>query len=255
MKVWILILHVLNELHVSSSFTIRCGACEDGGGFPRLPMSRIQLLAAIVVFLVSPLLGQAPNDESGFVPLFDGKTLAGWKLVNGHGPGYIVRDNTIVCPKDGGGNLFTEREYANFVLRFEFKTEPGGNSGIGIRAPYEGTSSVEGMEIQILDDGHEMYRGKIKSEQHHGSVYDMIPARTGFLKPAGEWNSEEIVADGRRIRVPLNGAVIVDASLDMVREPAVLAKHPGITRTSGHIGLLGHDSLVEFRNLRIKTLP
>ena len=63
------------------------------------------------------------------------------------------------------------------------------------------------------------------------------------------------MADGRRIRVTLNGAVIVDASLDMVREPAVLAKHPGIKRTSGHIGLLGHDSLVEFRNLRIKTLP
>ena len=71
----------------------------------------------------------------------------------------------------------------------------GGNSGIGIRAPYEGTSSVEGMEIQILDDGHEMYRGKINSEQHHGSVYDVIPARTGFLKPAGEWNTEQIFAD------------------------------------------------------------
>ncbi len=219
-------------------------------------MSRIRAVAAfLVVVATTPLLAQAPADEAGFMPLFDGKTLNGWKLVNGHGPGYVVRDNTIVCPKDGGGNLFTEREYANFVLRFEFKTEPGGNSGIGIRAPYEGTSSVEGMEIQILDDGHEMYRGKIKSEQHHGSVYDMIPARTGFLKPAGEWNSEEIVADGRRIRVTLNGAVIVDASLDMVREPAVLAKHPGIKRTSGHIGLLGHDSLVEFRNLRIKTLP
>ena len=218
-------------------------------------MFRIHTLAAIVAVLVSPLFAQAPNDEAGFAPLFDGKTLTGWKLVNGHGPGYIVRDGTIICPKDGGGNLFTEREYANFVLRFEFKTEPGGNSGIGIRAPYEGTSSVEGMEIQILDDGHEVYRGKIKSEQHHGSVYDMIPARTGFLKPAGEWNSEEILADGRRVRVTLNGVVIVDASLDIVREPGVLAKHPGIKRTTGHIGLLGHDSLVEFRNLMIKTLP
>jgi hypothetical protein len=111
------------------------------------------------------------------------------------------------------------------------------------------------MEIQILDDGHEMYRGKIRPEQHHGSVYGMIPARTGFLKPAGEWNSEEIVADGRRIRVTLNEVIILDASLDIVREPAVLAKHPGIKRTSGHIGLLGHSSLVEFRNLRIKPLP
>lgn len=219
-------------------------------------MSRSSLGLTAALLAVGVLLSAqtAPNDETGFVPLFNGTTLDGWRLVNGKGPGYIVRDGAIVCPKDGGGNLFTEKEYANFVLRFEFRTEPGGNSGIGIRAPYEGTASVEGMEIQILDDGHEMYRGKIKSEQHHGSVYDMIPARTGFLKPAGEWNSEEILADGRRIRVTLNGVVILDASLDMIREPAVLAKHPGVTRASGHIGLLGHDSLVEFRRLRVKTL-
>ncbi|MCC7010821.1 MAG: DUF1080 domain-containing protein [Acidobacteria bacterium] len=199
--------------------------------------------------------GQEPaGDEAGFTPIFDGRTLAGWRLVNGRGPGYVVKDGTIVCPKNGGGNLFTEKAYADFVLRFEFRTEPGGNSGIGIRAPYEGTSSSEGMEIQILDDGHPMYKGVIRPEQHHGSIYDVIPARTGFLKPAGEWNSEEIRADGRRIRVTLNGAIVVDADLDIVREPAVLAKHPGLARRAGHIGLLGHDSLVEFRNLRIRPL-
>ena len=221
-------------------------------------MFRTLLLAAtFAVALITPLSGKVSTqggDEAGFVPLFDGKTLAGWKLVNGRGPGYIVRDGTIVCPKDGGGNLFTEREYANFVLRFEFRTEPGGNSGIGVRAPYEGTSSVEGLEIQILDDGQETYKGKIRPEQHHGSVYDMIPARTGFLKPAGEWNSQEIFADGGRIIVTLNGVIILDARLDIIREPSVLAKHPGLKRTSGHIGLLGHSSLVEFRNLRIREL-
>ena len=111
------------------------------------------------------------------------------------------------------------------------------------------------MEIQILDDGHELYKGKIRSEQHHGSIYDVVPARTGFLKPAGEWNTEEIVADGRKIRVTLNDVVIVDADLDTVREPAVLAKHPGLARASGRIGFLGHGSRVEFRRVRIKTLP
>jgi hypothetical protein len=166
----------------------------------------------------------------------------------------VVSDNAIVCPKDGGGNLFTEREYANFILRFDFRTEPGGNNGIGLRAPFEGDPAYQGMEIQILDDGHETYKGKIRSEQHHGSIYNVVPARTGYLKPAGEWNTEEISADGRRIRVTLNGVIIVDANLDTVREPGLLAKHPGLARTSGHIGLLGHGSLVEFRNLRIKTL-
>lgn len=82
----------------------------------------------------------------------------------------------------------------------------------------------------------------------------MIPARTGFLKPPGEWNDEEITADRRRISVKLNGAIILDADLDMVREPATLAKHPGLARRSGHIVLLGHGSRVDFRDIRIKTL-
>ena len=187
------------------------------------------------------------NDEKGFVQLFDGKTLNGWKLVKGRGPGYVIKDGTIVCPLEGGGNLYTEKEYANFVFRFEFKTEPGGNNGVGIRAPLEGDAAYQGMEIQILDDGHEKYKGKIKSEQHHGSVYDVIPARTGYLKPAGEWNTEEIMAQGSRIRVTLNGVIILDADLNLVKEESVLKKHPGLRNKTGHIGFLGHGSLVEFR--------
>jgi hypothetical protein len=187
--------------------------------------------------------------------LFDGQSLKGWTLVRGRGPGYIVKDGTLICPTEGGGNLFTAKEYANFILRFEFKTEPGGNNGVGIRAPLEGDAAYQGMEIQILDDGHPKYKGQIKSEQHHGSVYDVIPARTGFLKPAGEWNSEEIMARGSRIRVTLNGVIILDADLNLVQEEAVLQKHPGLRRKSGHIGFLGHGSLVEFRNIRLKVLP
>ncbi|MCI0388186.1 MAG: DUF1080 domain-containing protein [Acidobacteria bacterium] len=195
------------------------------------------------------------NDERGFVSLFDGKSLNGWKLVRGRGPGYLIKDGVLVCPADGGGNLFTEKEYSNFIFRFEFKTEPGGNNGVGIRAPLDKDASYDGMEIQILDDQHERYKGKIKSEQHHGSIYDVIPARTGFLKPAGEWNVEEITANGSRIRVKLNGVIIIDSDLNTVQEEAVLKKHPGLRKKTGHIGFLGHGSLVEFRNIRIKVLP
>ena len=83
----------------------------------------------------------------------------------------------------------------------------------------------------------------------------LIPARSGFLRKPDEWNQQEILADGRRIKISLNGAVILDADLDMVREPKVLEKHPGLARTKGHIVLLGHQSHVEFRNLRVKELP
>ena len=192
--------------------------------------------------------------EPGFAPLFDG-TLNGWTLVGGKGPGYVAEHGVLVCPADGGGNLFTAREYANFILRFEFKLTPGGNNGIGIRAPLDGRASYQGMEIQILDDADAKYQGRIKPAQYHGSIYDVVPAEHGFKKPTGEWNAEEITADGRHIKVVLNGHTIVDANLDGVKDPEVLKKHPGLQRTTGHIGFLGHGTRVEFRNVRIKELP
>ncbi len=193
--------------------------------------------------------------EAGFVSLFDGKSLHGWTLfAKGSGRGYIVENGMIVCPPDGGGNLYTEKEFSDFILRLEFKLEPGGNNGIGIRAPLAGDAAYSGMEIQILDDSHERYKGRLKPTQYTASIYDVIPARPGFAKPAGEWNTYEIMAKGRHIRVTLNGVIVTDADLDIVKEPEILKRHPGLARTSGHVGFLGHGSRVEFRNIRIKEL-
>jgi hypothetical protein len=196
----------------------------------------------------------AAQTEPGFTPLFNGKNLDGWKLVRASGPGYLVEEGRIVCPANGGGNLFTEKEYANFVLRLEFKLSPGGNNGIGLRAPLEGDAAYVGMEIQVLDDPAPQYKD-IKPTQHTGSIYDVFPAKLGALKPAGEWQSYEITANGRRITIKLNGQTTVDADLDSVKDEAVLKKHPGLLRKSGHVGFLGHRSHVEFRNIRIKELP
>lgn len=194
--------------------------------------------------------------EEGFTPLFDGKTLDGWFIVNKMGPGFLVNNGVLICPAEGGQKLMTENQYANFALRFEFNLEPDSNNGIGIRAPRDGHTSTLGMEMQILDQTGPKYGPmKLKPEQYHGSVYDVIPARTGFLKKPGQWNEQEITANGRRITVRLNGATILDADLDMVKEPEMLKKHPGLARTTGHIVLLGHGSRTEFRNIRIKVLP
>jgi len=212
----------------------------------------IRTLLALVA-LAAKLLPAA--DEAGFRPLFDGKTLQGWRLVAGHGAGYKAENGMIVCPEGGGGKLMTEEEFANFVLRFEYRIFAGGNNGINIRAPFEGRPAYVGMEIQILDDDSDKYKARIKPEQHTGSVYDVIPARTGFAHPPGEWNEEEITANGRQITVKLNGVVILDVNLDIVKEPQILEKHPGLLRASGHLGLLGHNERTEFRNLRVKRLP
>ena len=170
------------------------------------------------------------------------------------GSGYFVENGMLVSAPDSHVNLFTEAEYDNFVLRFDFRLTEGANNGLGIRAPLEGGTAYAGMEIQILDHDAPVYRGKLRPAQYHGSIYDLVPAKTGFLKPTGEWNEEEITADGPHIVVKLNGTVIVDANLNSITDPEVLKKHPGVKRTTGHIGLLGHDSRVEFRNLRIKKL-
>ena len=210
------------------------------------------------VFLsaAAALPAAAAADEPGFVPLFDGKTLNGWQLVRGHGPGYIVENGTLVCPKEGGGNLFTEKEYANFVFRFDWRMWEGGNNGVGIRAPLEGDAAYVGMEIQLLDDEADLYKKMgLKPTQYTGSVYDVFPARRGFMRRDGAWNSMEIAAEGRRIKITLNGEVVTDVNLDDAKDPAVQKKHPGLARTAGHIGFLGHGARVEFRNMRVKELP
>jgi hypothetical protein len=212
-------------------------------------MKTVSVIALIALIAVS-----ATAADSGFTDLFDGKTLHGWRYVGSKGSGYFVEKGLLVSAPDTHGNLFTEAEYANFVFRFDFKLTEGANNGIGIRAPFEGDAAYQGMEIQILDHDAAVYKGKLRPAQYHGSIYDVFPAKTGFLKPVGEWNSEEISANGSHIIVTLNGTVIVDADLSTVTDPEVLKKHPGLRRASGHIGLLAHDSRVEFRNLRIKKL-
>ena len=212
-----------------------------------LKTTRRQFAAAA---LALPVLTAA---EPGFTPLFDGKTLDGWTLVRGRGRGYVVEEGVLVCPKDGGGNLFTVAEYADFVLRLEWRLWEGGNNGIGIRAPLQGDAAYVGMEIQVLDDNGPMY-ANLQPGQYTGSVYGVFPARKGFVKPNGEWNTYEIVADKRRVKITLNGEVITDADLSTVADPAVIAKHPGLARTTGHIGFLGHGTRVEFRNIRVKQL-
>jgi hypothetical protein len=186
--------------------------------------------------------------KEGFVSLFDGRTLAGWR---GDLKGYAVEDGAIVCRK--GRNLYAAKEYANFILRFEFKLPPGGNNGVGIRTPPKGIPAYLGMEIQILDDDHPKHK-KLDPYQFHGSIYGVVPAKRGFLKPVGQWNVEEIVADGPHIKVTLNGTVITDADISNIQETPDHKPHPGLHSKKGCLGWLGHGDPVAFRHVRIKEL-
>ncbi len=191
--------------------------------------------------------------KQGFEMLFDGTNLDKWI---GNKVGYALEDGVIVThPELGGGNLYTADQFSDFEYRFEFQLTPGANNGLGIRTPTEGDAAYEGMELQILDNESLIYE-KLKPYQYHGSVYGVIPAKRGYLKPTGEWNTQTVIAKGNKIKVILNGQVILDGDIQEASKNGTMDgnKHPGLMNAKGHIGFLGHGDVVRFRNIRIKKL-
>lgn len=219
----------------------------------------MRFLALSVLLLAAvPCPAQLVDDkekEDGFVALFNGTDLAGWKKYDlKKDDPWSVADGMIQCSGKGGGWLGTDRDYDNFILRLDYKLQAGGNSGVYLRAPEKGWISRVGMEIQILDDLDARY-AKLDFYQYCGSIYHVVPPKMRAVKPAGQWNQMEIRADGRNIVVVLNGKKIVDADLDHALKDAATAKeHPGLTRSTGRIGLQCHSDPVVFRNLRLKEL-
>ena len=219
---------------------------------PSLPLPR-RLGVLVVLLLVASARAEAPPE--GFTSLFNGNDMGGWQ---GKVDGYEVVDGAMHCKPGHGGNVFTAGEYDDFVLRFDFKLAPGANNGLGIRMPPAGDAAFVAMELQILDDAHAKY-AKIQPWQSHGSIYGVVAAERGCLKPAGEWNTEEVTVQGSRVKVVVNGKSIVDADVAEFRDgrkPTVDGKaHPGLSRTKGHIGFLGHGDEIWIRNMFVKPLP
>ncbi len=214
------------------------------------------LKAAVITVLETqiPYVLSPDEKKAGFELLFDGITMNEW-LPNQ--AGYGVEDGTItVHPIKGAhGNLYTKKEYADFIYRFEFQLTAGANNGIGIRAPLEGDAAYVGMEIQVLDNEDSIYKS-LHEYQYHGSVYGVLAAKRGFLKPVGEWNTEEITAKGNKITVVLNGTTILDGDIteSIAKGTADGKDHPGLKNKTGHLGFLGHGDVVRFRRMRVKTI-
>ena len=208
------------------------------------------LFSAYVLLPGFELQGQA--HKNGFKILFDGTNLDEWV---GNKVDYVVENGILALHPEnkGGGNLYTKKEYSDFEFHFEFKLTPGANNGVGIRAPLNSDAAYLGMEIQILDNDAEKYKD-LREYQYHGSVYGVIAAKRGFLKPTGEWNSEQIIAKGNRVKVILNGTTILDGDIAKASENGTPdhEKHPGLKNKKGHIGFLSHDTPLHFRNIRIK---
>lgn len=206
--------------------------------------------------------------KEGYELLFDGTNLDKW---TGNKVGYIPINGCIYVTANYGNesNLYTVKEYQDFVFRFEFCfVRPGVNNGVGIRTPMGVDAAYYGMcESQILDHDDPIYAG-LHEYQVHGSVYGVIPAKRIKHKPLGEWSTEEIRVVGDHITVTVNGEVIVDGDIRKACQGHNVApdgsdknpytvdhrNHPGMFNKTGHIGFLGHGAGIKFRNVRVLDL-
>ena len=197
------------------------------------------------------------QNNSDFVELINGKDLTDWQ---GAVDSYEVREGNIVCKPGKGGDLLTKESFGDVTVRVEFKLPTAGNNGIALRVPEGGHSAHDGMEIQIIDD--DGYNAKLasagkpglKDYQHHGSLYFCVGAEQGYLRPAGEWNFEEIIISDQQLTVTLNGTCILDVQLDALDRSKMDHVPGGLTRKEGFIGFAGHNDPVEFRSFRVKKL-
>jgi hypothetical protein len=188
------------------------------------------------------------HDKGTYTALFNGKDLSGWQ---GAVENYEAVDGAIQCKAGSGGVLHTADEYSDFTVRLEIQIPPGGNNGLAIRYPGRGDTAYTGMcELQVLDNDANQY-AKLDKRQYHGSAYGMIAAQRGYLRPAGEWNYQQVSVVGSTIRVELNGTEILNGDLSQVTEFMANSPHPGKDRTSGFFGFAGHGDPVRFRAVEI----
>ena len=237
-------------------------------------------------------IGKFTVDKEGYIVIFDGKTLNGWR---GYGQdkapvSWNVEDGAIhlkgsgtgEAQAKGGGDLIFAHKFKNFQLELEYKISKGGNSGIFYLAQ-EVTANEEGKqqylpiwqsasEFQVLDNAnHPDAQLGVDGDRQSASLYDMIPAKPQNSKPYGQWNKAKIMVYEGTVIHGQNGANVVEYHLwtpkwtQMLQNskfkengdfPAAyqLLNNMGGDKHAGYIGLQDHGDDVWYRNIRVKVL-
>jgi hypothetical protein len=222
----------------------------------------------LVLSVAAAGAGEAVSEE-GFEKLFTkdgvpaGWVVRRWDDVSKPAEPHVVwtvREGVLQGSEPRGTWLMSEKQYGDFVLRFEFKLGTRGNSGCALRSPLSGDPAFDGLELQMLDPRYTT--NELKDSELTGAIYRAIAPRRQVFKPTA-WNEFEITMQGSLLRVVLNGEVLHD--LDLSQQTQGSPRHDGSLASAikdrprrGHIGFQelsrGGDH-VQIRNARIKELP
>ena len=236
---------------------------------------------------LAPLGAQAPKkeaakkpeatmkaDSAGWTPLFDGKTLNGWRAYNKPGAAtkktdtsgtlWKVENGMLTVPPSGAGDtrggqdIISTGTFREFDLRWEWKIAEGGNSGVKYFVLEDQPAAI-GHEYQLIDDERHA-DAKIGPHRQTAALYDVFPAHDRPMKPAGQWNSSEVIVKGNHVTHILNGKTVLEYDLGSPELKAAIAKSKfkDIARfgkpQKGHILIQDHGDQVWYRNVRIKPL-
>ncbi len=227
----------------------------------------MKTIATIITFVaLATLVGPASfaADKDGFVSLFNGKDLTGWKM--GPDKSWVVEDGVIALKRDSfdakehnSDYLWAANPYGNFIVELEFKIQEKANSGIYLRTGDPKNPVPTGIEVQVINSFG-------KSELHNrataGAVYDFQAPSKNAVKAPGEWNKYRITCKDSRITVVLNGEQVIDMDVNQWSE---VGKNPDGSKNKfpvalkdfarkGHFGFQDHGVPVWYRNIRVKDL-
>jgi hypothetical protein len=201
----------------------------------------------LILLLVCALASMAQEvDDGGFAPIFTGQDMAGWHEM---GQQDWHAEDGILWTEGKGGWLRSDRRYADFVLRLEYRLTKGAVSGIFLRSAEQGDPTFTGLKIAFLDDA-----GQLTDLHSTGAIYGAVIPLYSVGRKAGEWNQVEVSCIGRRLTLWLNGNRIHKIDFD---DPAfVFSEKRPLSRVpnQGYIGLESHTNRVDFRSLRIQVI-
>jgi len=224
---------------------------------------------ALVLTAAPPIRAASPNQLSeeeragGWKLLFDGKTTQGWrsfKKPTFPTTGWVVEDTWLHCLGQGGGDIITDAEFADFELKWEWKIAPGGNSGLKYFV-LETRKNALGHEYQLIDDDREPDAKVADGKRGTASFYDVLkPTAPPPIRPAGETNQSQIIVKGNHVEHWLNGKKVLEysCSSELVKDAVANSKFKTTdgfgTKVKGHLLLQDHGGQVWFRNVKIRPL-